>query len=245
MNVVLRAAPSIHIADHLSRDSKLQYGILLGKKVDTKLLLCEAFDLKEEGGNIDFDFLRKKLALIEKTSPHLRICGIYSTRATGLPHQSFFDQFTNNDFSLPEIYLEMERVGVIRGFLISERQDIPIELSPSESESIAVTTVQNHPNYSLEELELGHQNELLIALSLAQLQQKLQTILAQPSMAGPEQDRKVVHLAQLLTSYKQKNIQEKYQLTTSHVCLLAAQFCTVNTATTQVNRRIAGLSKSR
>lgn len=249
MNVVLRAAPCIHIADHISRKSESAFGALLGVHVGSKLVICEAFDLKEldaldTQGLIDMGFLQKKLQLHIKVSPRLSLAGIYSTKGNNVPEQSFYSQFTDSNVNVPEIYLEMPDVGLIRCFSVETGMEIPVTLGPGESESIAVSTIQNHPNYTHEELELVQENETLIAQSLAQLQNKLEKLLSLASQ-DPETDRKLLRLALLLSNYNATDPPDKLQLTTSHICLLAAQLSAVNAATTQVNKRISGLSKSR
>lgn len=244
MPIVLRAAPCIHIADHLSRKADLSYGILLGKSFSNKLLLSEAFDLKITNGEIDQEFLRKKLLLHQKVSPHLSLVGVYSIEKAGIPDLSFFSNipFTRSDY--PLLYLEMPEVNSIQCFSAETGDYIDVTLSPGEAETIAISTVQNHQNYTQEEQQLIQENSSLLAQSMEQLNKRVQNILSDHSL-GSERDRILVRLAQLLANYKGTSESENFQLTTSHICLLAAELSAVTTATAQVNKRITGLSKNR
>lgn len=243
MAVILKATPCIHIIDHASRNSSLHYGVLLGKST-TEVTVFDAFDLKVVDDLIDFTFLSKKLALFNKVSPHLKMIGIYCTRSIGLPSRTFLSQFGENGYEVPLIYLEMPAVDVIECFNLRTSEKVEVTLGPGNAETVAVSTIQNHPNYTQEEQELAQENKHLLSHSLTQLQNKIENILREPSQ-GPDYDRKLVHLAQLLTNYKAEPTNENLQLTTSHICLIIAQLATVNSATAQVNRRITGLNKNK
>lgn len=244
MPIVLRAAPCIHIADHLSRKANLNYGILLGKSFSNKLIICEAFDLKITNGEIDGEFLQKKLLLHQKVSPHLSLAGVYSVKSTGLPDSSFFSNvpFTRSDY--PLLYLEMPEVNTTKCYSVETGDLMNLTLSPGEAETIAVSTVQNHPNYTQEDQELTQENGTLLAQALAQLNIRVENSLLNNSL-DPEQERKLVRLAQMLANYKATSKTENFQLTTSHICLLASELSAVTAATAQVNKRITGLSKTR
>lgn len=244
MPIVLRAAPCIHIADHLSRKASLNYGILLGKSFSNKLILCEAFDLKITNGEIDKEYIQKKLQLHQKVSPHLSLVGVYSTQSKGIPDLSFFSNVPFTRLDYPLLYLEISEVNTIHCYSVETGDRLKVTLNPGEAEAIAVSTVQNHPNYTQEEQEIGQENESLLAQSLAQLSKRVETALSNHSL-GPERERTLVRLAQLLANYKATTETENIQLTTSHICLLAAELSTVTAATAQVNKRITGLSKSR
>lgn len=244
MIVVLKATPCIHIIDHAARSSSLTFGILLGKPSQTKTIVYDAFDLKVTDGLIDFTFLSKKLKLFNKVSPHLEMIGIYSNKSIGFPSSSFFSQFSQNNYEIPKIFLEMSDIDAIECYIVETSERAEVSLGPGDAETIAVSTVQNHPNYTQEEEELTQENKPLLSHSLTQLQSKLEKLLREPSQ-GPECDRKLVHLAQLLTNYKTKPTNGKHQLTSSHICILIAQLATVNSATAQVNRKITGLNKNK
>lgn len=244
MPIILRATPCIHIVDHQARTALPKYGILLGKRPACNLILSEAFDLKERNGSPDFEFLRKKLELLLKVSGQLSMVGVYSTEAADVPDRSFFEQFSNNGFPIPELFLKASDIENIQCFSVQTGEQLQLLFAPGDAESVAVSTIQNHPNYTQEEQELSQKNEEILALSLAQLQNRVQKILQEGSK-GPEHDRVLVHLAQLLTNYKSLTSEDNLQLTTSHLCLLIAQLSAVNFASSQINRRITGLSKSR
>lgn len=238
MGVVIRAVPLYSISDHIARGSTHTYGALTGHYSGEDIIVSGAFELKTDSHEIDLTFLHKRLSLIQTVSPAARWIGIYSTAETDQFPDQLLAQLQREHTDVPPLFLA-PRDGSFECIDPQTGDKLPFVLAPGESEVIATSTVQNHPNYTQEESEVSQETEASLAQSLQQLEEKVKEIIAYSGPVLPERDRQLVHLATLLTKYKGTGSTEDHQLLTSHLCLLGNQIAAVNSAKVQVNRQIS------
>lgn len=240
MHIYIKAVALFAISDKISRKSPFQFGALVGTTKKADIIVTDALDLRaSDAGDVDFNYLDKRLSLLLAVSPNAQLVGLYCTEDSDF--DGILHQFHNKYIAVPHVCLVLgEEVNQLKCFDSTSRERLAVTIRPGETEEIATASVHNHPNYSEEEPELAQNNEESLLLSLEQLERHTRKILDSP-VSTSEIDRGMVYLANLVASYKQDSTPENYELLTSHLCLLTNELAAINGWKNQFSRRLLSL----
>ncbi|KAM9936186.1 hypothetical protein OXX80_004255 [Metschnikowia pulcherrima] len=241
MDVKVRALPLLAISDHISRNPPFRFGALVGIQGPNSLLVIDAFDIKHDEEQIDTTLLSKKISLLQTVSPKTILVGVYSCDENSKLPAMLKAQLAELTPSQPLIYLAPSE-KTFACYLLESGEKIAFSLIPGEAEVTAVSTVQNHANYSQKECDLTQQTETSLGPSFRQMEEHVKFILA-TECKDPETERQIVHLAQLVSNYKHQPTADSLEIETAHLSLLAAQIATAKCANAQVNTQTAAMSK--
>lgn len=242
-----RGLPLLQIADHAARKSQFPYGCLVGKRLESGVTIHETFDLKTavSGGLLlaDTAFLEKKAALLRANTPNLAVVGVYTANCDERIPQLLCSQICAFIGEDPVVALVPSTHNTFKCYNAATWNEIECALTPGESEEVAVSTIQNHANYSLADV-LDNAMDSKMDLSLQQLQFNMRRILDLKHTL-PAWDSLLVHLAHLVSNFQTPVLDNDHQLRVSHLCLLTAQIVTVRYASVQANRQVSLLGKGR
>lgn len=216
------------ISDHIARQSRLPYGVLVGKADNSAVTVTDGFELKMDldSGVIDFAYIDKRLNLLLAVSPNAALVGLYAASGDAPIPEQVWLQFDGSGYGRPPVYVTFSDKQ-LKGYLL-DLTPVKVDLSASSTETIATSTMKNHPHYSTEESELIQTSDQEVLLSLKMMGEKVRTILR--SELTPYQESQVVHLANVLASFEEPPSRDSLQLLSSRLAILTNQLTATQVA---------------
>lgn len=225
MTVQVHPVALFAISDHVSRKSPFKFGILVGSICNSTIAIHDAFELKTDSGDPDLNYVSKRLDLLLAVTPNLRLVGIYTINpdisVNPIP-QAIWLKFESSSWGIPPVYATTSKERPLEMFNSSDGSLVDADISSAASETIATSTMKNHPHYTTEESELIQKSEGEIALSLQQMKEKIDVILS--LKLTPDQENQVVYLTNKLASFEEPpTTDDSLQLLASRLSILTNQ----------------------
>lgn len=280
--VQLHSIVLFNLSDHITRQEKSKFGVLLGTSDKTTITVTTSFELLfDHDLDINREFLKKRLEQFKAVLPQYTMIGFYQLINERVPNSATLSvlnqirdyQRTTSEQVTPIVFTlinmnnfhNMEYSEPFKSFLYG-RESVPLRTSvlANETESIATSTIVNHPNYFSSEIsrdandinndfKLDKYNEEL-SVSVNQLHNKVESIIKylqhRPSgkQRSLEQEIKIhnliTNLSSKIVSFQRNHttVDHNEQLQATQLSLLTAQLLALDNLKTQIAKNIIRFS---
>lgn len=236
ISVSIKPVALFAISDHVSRKSPFAFGVLIGSQSSDNILIIDAFELKTNKEEIDFEYLEKRSWMALAVGQSGLIVGLYAVNEDK-PPESFWDQFALKGVHTPSIYF-LAKGGEIECYCYLSREKLDLVVNPGETEEIATETVHTHEQYNSDGQCLNPESPLSLIKSLKNLRDRLVQILNDDNLSA-EEELQLVHLANIVCEAPQSTTEEPLLFISARLAILNNELSIIKSLEIVNSRNIA------